>query len=66
MLLSGCNGKFIFLYKRKKLSINNPSAQEFRLITKQILVDSQTTHNREVNCKEKIDFYFLILLIYQK
>ena len=40
----------------KNYQPNNPSAQEFRLITRQILVNSQTTHNREANCEEYIDF----------
>ena len=35
---------------------NNPSAQEFRLIIRQILVDSLTTHNREANYEEVTDF----------
>ena len=40
----------------KNYQSNNPSAQEFRLIIIQILVDSLTTHNREANCEEEIDF----------
>ena len=35
---------------------NNPSAQEFRLIIIQILVDILITNNREANCEEEIDF----------
>ena len=38
ILFSGCIGKFIFSDKRKKYQSNNPCAQEFRLITKQILI----------------------------
>ena len=33
-----------------------PSAQEFRLIIRRILVDILTTHNREANSEEEIDF----------
>ena len=40
----------------KNYQSNNPSAQEFRLIIRQILVDSLTIHNREANCEEDIDF----------
>ena len=32
---------------KQKLISNNPSAQAFRLIIRQLLVDSLTTHNRE-------------------
>ena len=50
----------------KNYQSTNHSAQEFRLIIRQILVDTPTIHNREANCEEDIIFYFLILLIYQK
>ena len=40
----------------KHYQLNNLTAQEFRLISKQILVDSLTTYNSEANCEEDIDF----------
>ena len=43
--------------RRKNYQSNNPFAQEFRFIIRQILVDSLTTHNREANCEEDIDFF---------
>ena len=54
----------LFSQIREKHQSNKLSAQEFSLIIRQILVNSITTHDREANCEEDIDF--LILLIYQK
>ena len=47
------------IYIGKNYQSNNPSAQEFRLIIRQILVDSLTTHSREANCEEDIDFLLI-------
>ena len=46
--------------KGKNYQSNNPSAQEFSLIIRQILVDSLITHNREAHCEEEIDFLVII------
>ena len=47
------------IYIGKNYQSNNPSAQEFRLIIRQILVDSLTTQSREANCEEDIDFLLI-------
>ena len=40
----------------KHYQSNIPSSQEFRLIIRRILIDNLTTHKREANCEEEIDF----------
>ena len=41
--------------RRQNYQANNLSAQEFRLIIRQIIVDSITTDNKEEHCEEDID-----------